>query len=85
MDAGNGVGSVVGMAGLTREDIMTADEVADLLRVKVSTVGDWARAGKIPSRRIGKTRLFIRAEIEKRLISDRPFEPGASGRAETGL
>jgi excisionase family DNA binding protein len=49
---------------LIREDVMTADEVADLLHVAPSTVRVWARGGSIPSRRFGRLRRFIRPEIE---------------------
>lgn len=34
-------------------DVMTAAEVAALARVSKPTVGDWARCGVIPSRKIG--------------------------------
>jgi excisionase family DNA binding protein len=49
---------------LTRADVLTADEVADLLGVARSTVMGWAKAGTIPSRRFGRARRFIRQEIE---------------------
>ncbi len=49
---------------LTRADLMTADEVAVLLAVPVSTVHDWARRGLIPSRKLGRHRRFLRSEIE---------------------
>ena len=43
---------------------MTAREVADLLRVPQSTVEHWARVGEIPSRKIGRRRLYLRPSIE---------------------
>jgi excisionase family DNA binding protein len=43
---------------------MTAREVAELLHTPVSTVEDWARRGILPSRKIGKRRLYIRQHIE---------------------
>lgn len=50
---------------LTRADLMTADEVAVLLAVPVSTVRDWARRGVIPSRKLGRHRRFLCSEIER--------------------
>jgi excisionase family DNA binding protein len=35
-----------------RDDLLTATELADRLRVKPSTVLDWHRAGRIPSIRL---------------------------------
>jgi excisionase family DNA binding protein len=49
---------------------MTVREVAELLRVPASTVGDWARRGIIPSRKLGRRRVFIRARIEEVLLDD---------------
>jgi len=55
---------------LTAADVMTAAEVAALLRVPKSTVEDWARRGVIPSRKVGRRRLYIRARIEALLLHD---------------
>jgi excisionase family DNA binding protein len=49
---------------------MTTSEVAALLAVPVSTVGDWARRGIIPSRKLGRHRRFLRREIEEWLVRD---------------
>jgi excisionase family DNA binding protein len=49
---------------LTASDVMTAAEVAELTKWPVSTVNDYARRGMIPSRKIGRHRLFLRPEIE---------------------
>lgn len=49
---------------LTADDVMTAREVAELLRAPVSTVEDWARRDILPSVKIGKRRLYIRQNIE---------------------
>ena len=49
---------------LTASEVLRAADVAALLHVPVSTVHDWARTGRLPSRKRGKHRLFIRAEIE---------------------
>lgn len=47
---------------LTAPQIIRAREVAALLHVPVSTVHDWARTGRLPSRKRGKHRLFVRAK-----------------------
>lgn len=53
---------------LTADDVLTAKEVAALLHAPVSTVEDWARRGILPSRKIGRRRLYIRQHIEAVLI-----------------
>jgi excisionase family DNA binding protein len=55
---------------LTAADVMTAAEVAALLRVPRSTVEDWARRGIVPSRKVGRRRLYIRSKIEALLLDD---------------
>jgi excisionase family DNA binding protein len=55
---------------LTAADVMTAAEVAALLRVPQSTVEDWARRGIVPSRKVGRRRLYIRARIEALLLEE---------------
>lgn len=50
---------------------MTAAEVAELLRMPTSTVEHLARIGKLPSRKVGRRRLFLRARIESLLLADR--------------
>jgi excisionase family DNA binding protein len=55
---------------LTAADVMTAAEVAELLRVPKSTVEDWARRGVIPSRKIGRRRIYVRSKIEALLLDD---------------
>lgn len=54
---------------ITRGDVMTAAEVAELLRTSKSTIEDWARRGVIPSRKRGRRRFFLRWEIEAWLIA----------------
>ena len=57
---------------LTAADVMTAAEVATLLHVPKSTVEDWARRGVIPSRKVGRRRLYLRSRIESLLLADEP-------------
>jgi excisionase family DNA binding protein len=54
---------------LQRGDILTVSEVSDLLGVPPSTVGDWARRGIIPSRKLGRRRIFIREHLEAVLLA----------------
>lgn len=44
--------------------LMTVEEVAAYLRVKPSTVYDWAKRGKIPAVKIGRLWRFESEEIE---------------------
>lgn len=44
-------------------DVLTADEVAELLRLDRKTVYDYAGRGVIPCQRIGKRMLFSRAAV----------------------
>lgn len=53
--------------GLTRDEVMTASEVADLLHLPVSTVYHLARQGEIPARRLGRTWRFLRPRLEEML------------------
>jgi excisionase family DNA binding protein len=55
---------------LTAADVLTAGEVAGLLHVPKSTVEDWARRGVIPSRKVGRRRLYLRQRIEALLLDD---------------
>jgi excisionase family DNA binding protein len=53
--------------GLTREQVMTASEVAELLHLPVSTVYYLARRGELPARRLGRTWRFLRPRLEEML------------------
>jgi len=54
--------------GLTRADIMTAREVADMLGVPVSTILHWGRTGILPRVKLGRHVRFIRTLVEHALI-----------------
>jgi excisionase family DNA binding protein len=54
---------------LTRDQVMTASDVADLLHLPVSTVYYLARRGDIPACRLGRTWRFVRPRIEELLAS----------------
>ena len=53
--------------GLTRAEVMTASEVAELLQLPVSTIYYLARRGEIPASRFGRAWRFLRPRIEEKL------------------
>jgi excisionase family DNA binding protein len=53
--------------GLTRDQVMTAGEVAELLQLPVSTVYYLARRGELPACRLGRTWRFLRPRLEQLL------------------
>jgi excisionase family DNA binding protein len=55
---------------LSAADVLTASEVAALLHVPRSTVEDWARRDVIPSRKVGRRRLYLRRQIEALLLDE---------------
>ncbi len=72
--------------GIVGEGLLTAEEVARLLRIKPATVYDAAAAGRIPCVRLWKGKRkallrFKRSEIEK-LISDRSIPARAQGKVQ---
>ncbi len=56
---------------LTRDEILTAVEVADLLHLPVSTVYHLARQGRLPASRLGRSYRFLRPQIEALLEGGR--------------
>jgi len=52
-------------------EIMTADEVADMLRLRTSTVHEYARRGLLPSIKLGRSRRFVRADVEAEILVQR--------------
>jgi excisionase family DNA binding protein len=57
----------LGRVALTRDEVMTASEVAELLHLPVSTVYHLARRGELPAKRLGRTWRFLRPRIERLL------------------
>jgi excisionase family DNA binding protein len=47
--------------------LLTAREVAELLRLPVSTVYELARTGRLPHLRIGRAMRFSREDLEEHL------------------
>jgi excisionase family DNA binding protein len=56
---------------LRADDLLTAEEVARMLRVKLSTVEYWARpsVGRIPVQKVGGRNRFRRGDLEKWLAT----------------
>jgi excisionase family DNA binding protein len=54
--------------GLTRSELMTAREVAELLGVPVSTVHEWGRKGTLPRVKLGRHVRFIRSHVEAAIL-----------------
>ena len=61
------IAAVPGPGFLTRDEVMTAREVADLLRMPTSTVYELARKGVLPASRLGRTWRFLRPRLEELL------------------
>lgn len=64
--------SIAGAGGsnfLTRDEVMTAREVAELLRMPISTVYELARKGVLPASRLGRTWRFLRPRLEQLLAA----------------
>jgi excisionase family DNA binding protein len=62
--------SAPGSSGsLTRDEVMTAREVAELLRMPTSTVYELARKGVLPASRLGRTWRFLRPRLEQLLAA----------------
>ena len=52
---------------LTRDEVLDAREVADLLHIPPSTVLDFARRAILPAHKLGRRWIFLRDEIEARV------------------
>lgn len=63
LSAGSAYLSSIRYPPSTSSDVLTADEVADLLRLDRKTVYDYAGRGVIPCQRIGKRMLFSRVAV----------------------
>lgn len=58
----------LGRIPLTRNDVLRAGQVAELVGISRRTVYLWARQGKLPCRRRGHVVLFLRPEIARWLV-----------------
>jgi excisionase family DNA binding protein len=70
MSSGIRTGNLEIRSPLTAADVMTASEVAELIGVPRSTVEDWARRSIIPSRKVGRRRIYVRSRIESLILDD---------------
>ena len=61
--------SAAGSGFLTRDEVMTAREVAELLRMPTSTVYELARKDVLPASRLGRTWRFLRPRLEQMLAA----------------
>jgi excisionase family DNA binding protein len=48
---------------LTRSDVLSTTEVAELLGMPRSTVHELARRGELPARRVGRRWIFLRERL----------------------
>ena len=55
--------------GLTRAELMTAAEVAELLGVPVSTVREWGRKGTLPRVKLGRHVRCVRSQVEAAILA----------------
>ena len=72
----------VGPDGATRtplsEPLLTADEVAALLRVPRSTVYELTRTRRLPHITVGRRTLFVRVDLESWVAENRVTPRGAA-------
>lgn len=69
----------------TLDELLTIDEVAELLNIPRSTVSDYARRGVLPSIKLGRHRRFVRSDvadaIERMRLGRATRQSGASARS----
>lgn len=51
----------------SREDLLTAGDVAEILRVKRTTALDYMRRGVIPACKIGRRWYSVRSQLDEHL------------------
>lgn len=64
---------------LTRTDVLSTTEVAELLGIPRSTVHHLARRGELPARRVGRRWLFLRDRIAAAIA---PLDDPAAWRSQ---
>jgi excisionase family DNA binding protein len=53
-------------------EILTSEQVAQLLAMRRSTVEDYARRGVLPSIKVGRHRRYLRSDVVSAIESLRP-------------
>ena len=66
---------------LTRSELMTAREVAELIGVPISTVREWGRNGTLPRVKLGRHVRFIRSHVETAILGAEQGRPPGDGGA----
>jgi excisionase family DNA binding protein len=66
---------------LTRADVLSTREVADLLGIPRSTVYELARRGDFPARRVGRRWLFLRDRLAAAVT---PLDDPAAWKSRNG-
>ena len=56
---------------LSREDILDAGQVAELLGLRRSTIEDYGRRGLLPVVQLGRHRRYLRSDIERFVLGAR--------------
>jgi excisionase family DNA binding protein len=66
--------------GLTRAELMTSHEVAELVGVPVSTVREWGRKGTLPRVKLGRHVRYVRSHVEAAILGaeERHGQDGAT-------
>jgi excisionase family DNA binding protein len=60
----------------SREELLTVDEVANVLRVKKATATDYMRRGVIPAFKLGRTWYSLRRRLNAHLEqAENPYSP----------
>lgn len=72
---GTGEAQVNQAPSFTREDLLTANDVADILQIKRSTVLDYMRRGVIPARKIGRRWYALRSRLDAHIGDLFDLEP----------
>lgn len=52
-----------------KDQILTVEEVAEILRVTPRTVAEWSRAGDLPGFKMGRNWLFFEDDLLEHLAS----------------
>jgi|SRR5580704_12955934 excisionase family DNA binding protein len=59
-----------GPHGITRADLLTPEEAAQLLAIPRKTILRWAATGYIPAHKLGRRWRLIRSEVDRWLTDD---------------